>query len=148
MWMVCFYAITTAKTGHWKIDSIPCYTSKLSTFTLINLVVYALPENGHASNQLRNVCQALNIPKGQTKITNCTRLGLMNHTHNQKPRPLLITLKAITMKRDILSKAKSLRSSVHYNKVFVAQIWLPPKGSKTVDSLQSLTREDSKANMS
>ena len=91
----------------------------------MNLVVYGLPENGHAPTQLRNVCQALNIPKGQTEITNCTRLGLMNHTHNQKPRPLLITLKTITMKRDILSKAKTLRTSVQFNKVFIAPDMTP-----------------------
>ena len=36
----------------------------------VKFVVYGLPENGHRPTQpMPNVCNALNIPKGQTEIT-------------------------------------------------------------------------------
>jgi len=91
----------------------------------MNLVIHGLPESSATSSSERQLADSnsfVGLVDSEFKISNleigkCFRLGKRK---NDKPRPLLVMLTDISVKRQILRNAKLLRNSNSYKSVFIS----------------------------
>ena len=104
-----------------------------------NLMVFGLEEE--PGEQISEKLSRVLVELGEKPIIEASRIGLKDSEAAKKPaRPVKVTVSSSTIVQQILSKARSLRNSEHYKKVFISADRSTEQRAKQRELVQELKR--------
>ena len=84
-----------------------------------NLMVFGLPEDDSSEENLNAKVVEVFEAVGEKPKIEASRLGIKTASSSKKPRPVKVTLSSSTAVRQLLLKARNLRSSENHKSVFL-----------------------------
>ena len=110
----------------------------------LNLMVFGLPEDASETDPAAEVALLLEELGEKPPISACTRLGAKTEG-NTRPRPIMATLSSRESLLSILRKARDLRNSPNYSRVYLAPDRPPEERlerKRTLETVQKLRTEN------
>ena len=104
-----------------------------------NLMVFGLEEE--PGEQISEKVSQVFVELEEKPIIEASRIGLKDSKAAKKPaRPVKVIVSSSTIVQQILSKARSLRNSEHYKKVFISADWSTEQRAQQRGLVQELKR--------
>ena len=105
----------------------------------LNLMVFGLPEDASETDPAAEVTLLLEELGEKPPVSACTRLGAKTEG-STRPRPIMATLSSRDSLLSILRKARDLRNSPNYNKVYLAPDRSPEERVERKRTLETVKR--------